>query len=101
MLFVVFNVDRPDGAAEIRARERPAHLAFMKSLGESVQAGGPLFSDDASQAFGGMYILEAQSREQAAAIASQDPYAKANLFIRQYIQPWKWNTRRPEYAPVW
>ena len=101
MLFVVFNIDKPEGAAEIRAAQRPAHLEFMRSLGEQVQAGGPLFSADASAAFGGMYILEAESREQAAEIASQDPYAKADLFIQQYIQPWKWNTRRPEHVPTW
>ena len=101
MLFVVFNIDKQDGAAAIRERTRPAHLAFMKSLGEQVKAGGPLFSGDASQAFGGMYVLEAQDHAQATAIAGQDPYVQAGLFSLQYIQPWKWNTRRPDDVAVW
>lgn len=101
MLFVVFNIDRPDGAADIRAQTRPAHLDFMKSLGEQVKAGGPLFSQDVQSAFGGMYILEADSHEQATEIARQDPYAQADLFVQQYIQPWKWNTRRPADIIAW
>ncbi|ELJ4169125.1 hypothetical protein QMR30_004027 [Salmonella enterica] len=101
MLFVVFNIDRSDGAAEIRTQTRRAHLEFMKSLGGQVKAGGPLFSQDGQSAFGGMYILEADSQEQAAKIAARDPYVQANLFTRQYIQPWKWNTRRPDDVAVW
>lgn len=101
MLFVVFSIDKSQGAAEIRNVTRPAHLEFMQSLGEKVKAGGPLFTHNGQQALGGMYVLEVENYQQAQTIAHQDPYFKANLFSQQYIQPWKWNSHRPVDVNPW
>lgn len=101
MLFVIFSIDKSVGAKEIRAQTRPAHLAFMKTLGERVKAGGPVFSADGESPFGGMYVLEADSHEQALTIARQDPYVQAGLYEKQYVQPWRWNTNRPETVAPW
>ncbi|MFV0549386.1 MAG: YciI family protein [Limnobaculum xujianqingii] len=101
MLFVVFNIDRPEGAEAIRSTVRPAHLAFMKALGDKVQAGGPVLSTNGEKPFGGMYILQADSHQEAVNVAQSDPYVKADLFLQQYVQPWRWNTNRPEGVEVW
>ena len=45
MLFIVYRLDRDDGAQEIRAKTRPLHLEYMKSFSGLVKAGGPILAD--------------------------------------------------------
>ena len=96
MHFVVYNVDRP-GTGELRAKTRPDHLAFIKSLGDSIKAGGPLLDADGTP-IGGMFVLEAESLDAATETAFQDPYVVAGLFESTSVRAWRWQTNPPESA---
>jgi len=96
MLCVVYNLDRDACAREIRAATRPAHLEFMKALGEKVKAGGPMLAPDGETPVGGMFVLQVDSYEDAVRVARLDPYAQAGLFKSQNVTVWRWNTNRPK-----
>jgi uncharacterized protein YciI len=99
MLWAVFRLDRRQGAQEIRASTRPAHLEYMKSLGDRVKAGGPLLGDDGETAVGGLMVVEASNRGEVEAILEHDPYEKAGLSEIVEIRAWRWTRGRPENLP--
>lgn len=96
MLFALICTDKP-GSLALRMESRPAHLAFLDGLGAALKAAGP-FTDDAGSPVGSLVIIEAADRAAAAALAAQDPYAKAGLFQSVEIKPWKWLIKNPEQA---
>ena len=93
-LFAVYNRDAP-GTAALREANRPAHIAFMKSLGPAAKAGGPLLGADGETRIGGMFILEAASLQEAQAVAARDPFHQAGLFATCFVDEWRWQTRNP------
>ncbi|OYU37846.1 MAG: hypothetical protein CFE33_18540 [Pseudorhodobacter sp. PARRP1] len=93
-LFVIYNRDAP-GMADTREQHRPAHIAFMKSLGVAAKAGGPILGADGETRLGGMFILEAASLEEAQAVAARDPFKMAGLFETSFVDEWRWQTRNP------
>lgn len=90
--FVVYTRDAPDKAS-IRESNRPAHIAFMKSLAPYARVGGPLLAADGETRIGGMYVLEADSLQSAKDTAARDPYVQAGLFETIDVQEWRWQTR--------
>lgn len=94
MLYALICTDKP-GALQVRLDNRPAHLAFLESLGAGMKAAGP-FVDDEGKPSGSLVIIEADSRDAAQAIAARDPYALAGLFASVEIRPWKWLIKNPE-----
>lgn len=93
-LFVVYNRDAP-GTAALREATRPAHIAFMKSMGSAAKAGGPLLAADGETRIGGMFILQAASLAEAQAVADRDPFKLAGLFATSFVDEWRWQTRNP------
>lgn len=94
MLFVVQCLDKPDGA-ELRAKTRPAHLDYLETIAGAVKIAGPLLDDSGERPIGSLLILEARDRAAAEALAADDPYAKAGLFRKVAIAPWKWVIGKP------
>ena len=94
MLFALLCTDKAD-SLNVRMETRPAHLAFLDSLGGALKAAGP-FVDDEGKPTGSLVIIEAESRAAAEAIAANDPYAKAGLFASVDIRAWKWTLKNPE-----
>jgi hypothetical protein len=87
MLFIIHAFDKPDHL-QTRMDNRPAHVTFLKSFGAKLQAAGPTL--DASENMNGsLVILELADLAEAEAFAANDPYAKAGLFEKVIIQPWK------------
>ncbi|MXN20018.1 YciI family protein [Pseudooceanicola sp. GBMRC 2024] len=78
--------DKP-GALETRLANREAHLDYVKSTGKALY-GGP-FMDDAGQMAGSMLVLDITTAEEAQTWAANDPYAKAGLFEKVELRPWK------------
>jgi hypothetical protein len=97
MLFAVIATDKP-GAFGTRKVTREAHLAWLKRLGPRVKLGGPFL--DPSQAImnGSLLIIEAENEAVAKALASEDPYARAGVFQRVDIRPWRWVVNPPAEA---
>jgi uncharacterized protein YciI len=94
MLFALICTDKPDHL-DLRMKNRPDHVAYLKSLGDQLKAAGP-FLDDAGDMRGGMVVVDCESRAAAEAIAANDPYALAGLFAGVDIRPWKWTLKNPE-----
>jgi uncharacterized protein len=89
MLFALICTDKVDGLP-IRKANRPDHLAYLESLGETLIFAGPFTEADGQTMNGSLIVIEAPSLEAARAIAAGDPFAKAGLFASVDIRPWLW-----------
>lgn len=87
MLFVAVSLDKP-GALESRMSNRPAHVAWLEGLGETLKLAGPFLGDD-GQPLGSMVIVEAADQAAAEAIFNADPYVTAGLFASAAVRPWR------------
>ncbi len=70
---------------DARARVRPDHLAYMRSLHEkgTVVLAGPV--GDGS---GAMVVLQAGSEDEAAEVVKNDPYTAAGVGVDHVLRPW-------------
>lgn len=87
MLYLIHAFDKADHL-QVRMDNRPAHVEYLKSFGEKLQAAGPTL-DAAENMNGSLVILDLADLADAEAFAANDPYAKAGLFEKIIIQPWK------------
>lgn len=81
--------DKPNNPPGLQAETRPAHLAYLQSLGDAVKFGGPLLADDGISRVGSLILLEAQTLEAAHKAAAADPYVLAGIFETVEIRPLK------------
>lgn len=83
--FVLICRDAPDSRAK-RPQVRERHLAYWRPLDEAgrLKMAGPM-TDFA----GSLFILEAESREEVAALARQDPYRLEGVFEAFEIHPFR------------
>lgn len=96
MLYALICTDK-HGALQVRLDNRPAHVDFLKGLGNGLKAAGPFLDDDGNMT-GSLVVIEAANRDEALAISQEDPYAKAGLFESVEIRPWNWAIKNPEAA---
>lgn len=94
MLFAAICTDKP-GSLETRKANRPEHLNYLKSLGESLVLAGPFTESDGTSMNGSLIVVEAPSLEAARAIIDGDPFAKAGIFASVEIRPWLWSINNP------
>lgn len=83
MKFVILGFDGPEGEAKRRIH-RPAHLAKIESLDRQgrVIVAGPL-----TDKVGSLILIEAESLEEATAIAQEDLYTVNGVFERVEVHP--------------
>jgi len=89
MLFALICTDKPGGLA-IRKANRPEHLAYLESLGDTLLFAGPFTEEDGQTMNGSLIVIDAESLRDARAIADGDPFARAGLFASVEIRPWLW-----------
>jgi len=89
MLFALICTDKPGGLA-IRKANRPEHLAYLESLGDTLVFAGPFTEEDGQTMNGSLIVVQADSLREARAVADGDPFAKAGLFESVEIRPWLW-----------
>ncbi|WP_346909266.1 YciI-like protein [uncultured Roseibium sp.] len=94
MLYALICTDKPQ-SLQVRLDNRPAHIDFLKDMGDGLKAAGPFLDDDGNMT-GSLVIIEAANRDEALAISQEDPYAKAGLFESVEIRPWNWAVKNPE-----
>lgn len=87
MLYVIHSFDKQDHL-HVRMKNRPAHLDYLKNFTDQLFAAGPTL-DTAENMNGSVVIIEMETRAEAEAYAAGDPYAKAGLFEKVIISPWK------------
>ncbi|ACT57778.1 YciI family protein [Hirschia baltica] len=94
--FSIYAMDRrPDGPT-IRAETRPAHLEYLRRLGDVVKLAGPVMAHDGETVAGSLVVIEADDIDAAHQIAADDPYAKAGLFCSSDVRAYKWVINPPE-----
>lgn len=86
MLFVLTAIDKPNSLA-LRMATRTAHFDYARATG-NIRIGGPFLDANGDMA-GSLIIFEATDLDAARKWAASDPYAKAGLFARSEIRPWK------------
>jgi uncharacterized protein len=89
MLFVLICKDKPGEGLARRLAARPAHLAYLESLGEAVRCGGAMLNAEGTEPRGSLILIEAADLDAAKAIAAGDPYAVAEVFESVEILPWR------------
>jgi uncharacterized protein YciI len=94
MLFVAVCNDRV-GGLPLRLETRPAHLAWIETLGPAVKAAGPFVGPD-GQPNGSMIVIEADDEAACRALLARDPYALKGLFDTVSVRPWRWLIKNPE-----
>jgi uncharacterized protein YciI len=87
MLYLIHAFDKP-GHLQTRMDNRPEHVEYLKSFGAKLHAAGPTLNA-AESMNGSLVILDLEDISEAEAFAENDPYAKAGLFEKVIIQPWK------------
>lgn len=95
MLYALICTDKPNSLA-LRKANRPEHLAYLESLGETVVFAGPFTAADGETMNGSLIVVEAPSLDAARTIAAGDPFARAGLFATVEVRPWLWTINNPE-----
>ena len=95
--FIFRGYDAPAIAAEIRARVRPDHRAYIREVHHGVRAvaGGMVVTDHAEGVTGTMLILEGPDRAVIMRYLAGDPYWDAGLFARYEVDRWDWGLGPP------
>ena len=86
MRYALMCTDKAE-ALQTRLDNREAHLAYIAETGV-VEMAGPLL-DETGKMIGSLVIIEVETRADAEAWATNDPYAKAGLFAKTRIEAWK------------
>jgi len=94
MLFVATCADKPDSMAK-RQENRPAHLAYLASLGPRVKVAGALLAPDQKSAVGSLIVFEGETADEVAALCAKDPYALVGLFAHVDVKPWRQGVGAP------
>jgi uncharacterized protein YciI len=95
MLYALICTDKPNSLA-LRMANRPEHLAYLQSLGETLVFAGPFTEPDGVTMNGSLVVDETATLEAARKIAAADPFAKAGVFASVEIRPWLWTFNNPE-----
>lgn len=85
MYFVLIGWDTPD-SKEKRPAARPDHLAHWKPWDDE---GRILLAGPMTDFAGSLFIVEADSQDEAANHIANDPYVKAGVFERTEAHPFK------------
>ena len=90
MLFALICTDKP-GSLPLRKANRPDHLAYLESLGETLIFAGPFTEADGPTMNGSLIVVEAASPDAARKIGAGDPSPR-----RAYSHP---STSAPGCGP--
>jgi uncharacterized protein YciI len=88
MLYVLICEDKPD-SLDLRLANREKHLAFIGTQGDRIRLAGPMLGNDQETMLGSLFIIDADSADDVAAMNAEDPYTLAGLFGRVTIRPFR------------
>lgn len=98
MLYIIYQEDRPDGAA-IRAATRDEHFAYLDRHEDILVLGGALMNEDGVTRTGSVLIVNVPSRAAAEAFSENEPFRKAGLFSSVKISRMRRGQWNPAAAP--
>ncbi len=79
MLWMIHCIAKPNAEAARKAGQ-PEHRPYLKSNEKIVLFAGPLLGDDGETRIGNLYMIHANSREEANAFSDNEPFTKAGVF---------------------
>ena len=88
MLFAVILRNKP-GQAELGARYRDSHIQWLDQHQEVVRVAGSLREAFDAVPVGGLWIVEAPSKEDAEALLVTDPYFVCGLRQSHEVLHWR------------
>jgi len=88
MIYVLLFEDNEEHADK-RPLHMNEHLDFLQKNANKIAAAGPLVDANDGHAAGGLWIVEADSREAVQALIESDPFWPTGL--RKSIHVLKWN----------
>lgn len=98
MLYIIYQVDRLDGAG-IRAANRAEHFAYLDRHQDILVLGGATLADDGVTRTGSVLIINVHSREEAERFSADEPFRRAGLFERVEIRRMRRGQWNPAAAP--
>ena len=98
MLYIIYQEDRPDGAA-IRAATRDAHFAYLDQHKDILVLGGALLADDGVARTGSVLIINVPDRAAADAFSENEPFRRAGLFSSVKVSRMRRGQWNPDAAP--
>ena len=87
MLYAMIAKDAP-GALQTRLDTRPVHLDHLNGLGKKLVFAGALLGAD-EQPEGSIVVFEAETLEDAQAMADADPFVAAGVFASYEVKRWR------------
>ena len=97
MLFAVLLNDKP-GHGETRARHLQAHIEWVDEHKDKILVAGSLRQDPTDTPKGGLWVVEAESREAVFELVSSDPFFTCGL--RQSVEVFHWNKALPNHKAL-
>ncbi|HEY7852325.1 MAG TPA: YciI family protein [Caulobacteraceae bacterium] len=87
-MFALICIDKSDSLG-LRMSVREAHMTYVRALppGFLILAGP--FLSEAGEMCGSLFLIEAADEAAVRAFHAADPYAKAGLFERVELRPWR------------
>jgi uncharacterized protein YciI len=98
MLYIIYQEDRPDGAA-VRAANREAHFAYLEKRRDILVLGGALLAEDGTTRTGSVLIINVPDLAAAEAFSRDEPFRKASLFGSVKISRMRRGQWNPAAAP--
>jgi len=98
MLYIIYQEDRPDGAA-LRAANREAHFAYLETNRDILVLGGALLDEDGTTRTGSVLIINVVDRAAAEAFSRDEPFRRAGLFRTVKISRMRRGQWNPAVAP--
>lgn len=97
MTFFVVHALDAQGMAQMRAENRSAHRARLRSHEHllKVHVGGPILNEDGEMC-GTMLVVEADTRSEVENYLEGDPYVTAGVYASISIHPYLWGLGQPE-----
>jgi uncharacterized protein YciI len=99
MLYIIYQEDRPDGAA-IRAATRDEHFAYLDKHENILLLGGAMLADDGKNTrVGSVLIVNVPDRAAAEQFSENEPFRKAGLFSSVKVTRMRRGQWNPAIAP--
>jgi uncharacterized protein YciI len=88
MPYMVIAEDRAN-TADLRARVRPAHVAYLEANLGMLLGAGARMDDDGVTATGSLYLIDTDSREAAERFVANDPFMLEGVFSGFTATRWR------------
>jgi uncharacterized protein len=94
MLFAVLFTDHP-GQGALRAMHLEAHVAWVDQHKDQVLVAGSLRHEPSDVPKGGLWVVEAESKQAVHALMASDPFFTCGL--RQHVDVLHWSKALPDH----